>query len=213
MRSRYSRWDDSQDPFGPDTGLESLLDEMSEDVLAGFGPRWSLRRLQREGIPGAFPGLDDMRRRLAERRRAAAEQLNLQGPLDQASAELDHIVDLEREALSGEGGEDARFKETTLDLLPSSAAGRLRELQSYDFSSPEAASRFGQLLDKLKRDVLDAYFKNLTGSMRSLTPEDLARVKDMLAELNDMIEARAEGRSYDFEGFMQRYGDFFPENP
>ena len=35
----------------------------------------------------------------------------------------------------------------------------------------------------------------------------------MLAELNDMIERRERGEPYDFDGFMQRYGDLFPGDP
>ena len=36
----------------------------------------------------------------------------------------------------------------------------------------------------------------------------------MLAELNDMIEQpRAAASPYDFDGFMQRHGEFFPGNP
>ena len=35
----------------------------------------------------------------------------------------------------------------------------------------------------------------------------------MLAELNQMIEQRARGEEYDFDGFMQRYGDLFPNDP
>jgi uncharacterized protein with von Willebrand factor type A (vWA) domain len=48
---------------------------------------------------------------------------------------------------------------------------------------------------------------------RSMSSEDLARFRDMLAELNRMIEQRERGEPYDFDGFMQRYGDFFPGNP
>jgi uncharacterized protein with von Willebrand factor type A (vWA) domain len=46
-----------------------------------------------------------------------------------------------------------------------------------------------------------------------MTAEDMARMKDMLAELNEMIAARARGDEPDFDGFMERFGDFFPENP
>src|SRR6266498_3005607 len=35
----------------------------------------------------------------------------------------------------------------------------------------------------------------------------------MLAVLGDMIEARERGDQYDFNRFMQRYGDLFPDNP
>jgi uncharacterized protein with von Willebrand factor type A (vWA) domain len=46
-----------------------------------------------------------------------------------------------------------------------------------------------------------------------MSPEDMARMKDMLAELNQMLEQRARGEEPDFDGFMERFGDFFPENP
>ena len=35
----------------------------------------------------------------------------------------------------------------------------------------------------------------------------------MLAELNQMLEQRERGEEPDFDGFMERYGDFFPGNP
>ena len=40
-------------------------------------------------------------------------------------------------------------------------------------------------------------------------------MKDMLAELNQLLEAKERGEDTQpaFEQFMQRYGDFFPENP
>ena len=39
-------------------------------------------------------------------------------------------------------------------------------------------------------------------------------MKDMLAELNEHARAaRARAKTPDFDGFMERYGDFFPENP
>src|SRR5205085_2516966 len=33
------------------------------------------------------------------------------------------------------------------------------------------------------------------------------------SELNGMIEARDRGERVDFDGFMERYGDMFPDNP
>jgi uncharacterized protein with von Willebrand factor type A (vWA) domain len=43
----------------------------------------------------------------------------------------------------------------------------------------------------------------------------MERVKDMLADLNAMLEADARGAhtSEDFERFMENYGDLFPDNP
>src|SRR5205807_272884 len=56
-------------------------------------------------------------------------------------------------------------------------------------------------------------FLNMAESMRNVSPEQLQRFKDMLSELNSMIDARDRGEPIDFPGFMQRYGDFFPGNP
>jgi uncharacterized protein with von Willebrand factor type A (vWA) domain len=49
--------------------------------------------------------------------------------------------------------------------------------------------------------------------MSAATPEDLARLKDMLAGLNTMLDRRAAGEDPQFEQFMEQFGDFFPGNP
>jgi uncharacterized protein with von Willebrand factor type A (vWA) domain len=43
----------------------------------------------------------------------------------------------------------------------------------------------------------------------------MRRVKNMLADLNQMLEADARGEhtQADFDAFMDRYGDMFPDNP
>ena len=68
-------------------------------------------------------------------------------------------------------------------------------------------------MEHIREQVMGAYFRSMAEGMRSMSPEDLTRFRDMLAELNRMIEQRDRGEPYDFEGFMQRHGDFFPGNP
>jgi uncharacterized protein with von Willebrand factor type A (vWA) domain len=46
-----------------------------------------------------------------------------------------------------------------------------------------------------------------------VSPEQMQRMKDMLADLNQMLEQRERGEEPDFKGFMDKYGDFFPGNP
>ena len=43
----------------------------------------------------------------------------------------------------------------------------------------------------------------------------MARVKDMIADLNEMLDADARGEhtQEQFDEFMDKYGDFFPEHP
>jgi uncharacterized protein with von Willebrand factor type A (vWA) domain len=60
---------------------------------------------------------------------------------------------------------------------------------------------------------MGSYFRGIAQGMQNLSGEELSRFRDMLAELNDMIERRERGEQYDFDGFLQRYGDLFPGDP
>jgi uncharacterized protein with von Willebrand factor type A (vWA) domain len=218
MQSRYEQWDGSQDPFGPDLDVGEILDEISDDILSGYGAEAAMRRLMRRGMPGRLGGLDDLRRRLEARRRRATRELNLEGPMAEVKERLNEILAQEREWLADRTGDDARgqdarMRESFLDTLPDSPAGALKELMDYRFTNPAAQQAFNELVEELQKEILDAHFRSLTGGMGQMTPEDVARVREMLAELNGMIAARERGEEYDFPGFMERHGDFFPENP
>jgi uncharacterized protein with von Willebrand factor type A (vWA) domain len=213
MKARYSRWDDSQAPFDEDVDVKEALDELADDLLEGFGTESALDNLRQRGISGRARGLDELRRQLVDKRRRAAEELNLSGPFEEVRRKLDEVLMLERKELARRLEDEARLAEAMLDALPRAPAAALKELIGYDFASDEAAARFQALIDELKQEILNSYFGKLAGGMRDLKPEDLQRVKDMLAELNAMIAARERGDDYDFVGFMARYGDMFPDNP
>jgi len=164
-------------------------------------------------MQGRFSGLDAIRNRLAERREQEQDALNLAGPLEETRRSLDEILERERTTLSFTDDEDARMREAFLDTLPPDAPGQVRELADYRFVDPQAQRMFDELMESLREQILGAHFRSMAQGMQSLTPEQLARFRDMLAELNDMIERRERGEPYDFDGFMQRYGDFFPEHP
>jgi uncharacterized protein with von Willebrand factor type A (vWA) domain len=213
MRLRYSRWDGTQDPLGPELAAADLLDAMSEDLLSGQGGDRALSRLLRQGMRGRFTGMDALRARLRAARRRERERLNLEGPLQEIQHRLDEILQRERSTLSFKAEDDARFREQFLDSLPPDPAGQIKELKEYRFADAEAQRKFDQLMEWLKDQVLGSYFRSMAEGMRNLSPEQLQRFKDMLAELNDLIQARERGEAYDFDAFMQRYGDFFPGNP
>jgi uncharacterized protein with von Willebrand factor type A (vWA) domain len=213
VQARYSRWDDTQDPFGPELSAGELLEEISDDVLSGLGAEGALSRLLRRGMQGSFNGLDALRSRLRERRAREQANLELAGPLEELRDRLDDIVDRERSTLSFRAEDDARMREAFLDALPPDVPGRVGELSDYRFVDPEAQEAFDELMEHLREQVVGAYFRSMAEGMRSMSSEDLARFRDMLAELNRMIERRERGEPYDFDGFMQRHGDFFPGNP
>ena len=167
----------------------------------------------RRGMQGSFDGLDALRSRLRERRAREQANLDLSGPLEELRERLDDIVDRERSALSFKAEDDARMREAFLDALPPDVPGRIGELSDYRFVDPQAQEAFDELMEHIREQVMGAYFRSMAEGLRSMSPEDLARFRDMLAELNQMIEQRERGEPYDFEGFMQRHGDFFPGNP
>jgi len=68
-------------------------------------------------------------------------------------------------------------------------------------------------MDELREQLMQSYFNQMSEGMQNLTPERMQRMKDMMSELNHMLEQREAGEEPDFDGFMERYGDFFPQNP
>jgi len=100
-----------------------------------------------------------------------------------------------------------------LDMMPDDLAGKVRELQAYDFESAEAQQRFEQLMDKLRQQLMEKQFNQISESMKNMSPEDMARMKEMMKALNEMIERHNNGEDEKFEEFMEKFGDFFPENP
>ncbi len=52
-------------------------------------------------------------------------------------------------------------------------------------------------------------------AMEGATDEDRAAINEMLGDLNDLLEKheRGEDTDEDFAEFMDKHGDFFPENP
>jgi uncharacterized protein with von Willebrand factor type A (vWA) domain len=213
MRFRYSRWDDTQDPLGPDLAAADLLEELSEDALGGAGIEGAMQRMMREGMRGRFSGLDSLRDRLRHMRTQEEAALDLAGPLEEMRERLGEILDRERSALSFRADDDARMRETFLDSLPPDAPGQIRELTDYRFADQESQRMFDDLLESIREQVMGAYLRGAADGLRNVTAEDLSRLRDMLADLNDMIERRERGEPYDFEGFMQRYGDLVPGNP
>ena len=213
MRFRYSRWDETQDPFGPDLAAADLLEELSDDVLGGAGIEGAMQRMIRQGMRGRFSGLDALRERLRRQRSQEQAALDLAGPLEEIRERLDGILDRERSTLSFRAEDDARMREAFLDSLPPDAPGQIRELTDYRFVDPEAQRGFDELMESIREQVMGAYFRGMAEGMQGLSDEERGRFRDMLAELNEMIERRGRGEVYDFDGFMKRHGDLVPGRP
>jgi uncharacterized protein with von Willebrand factor type A (vWA) domain len=193
-RFRYSRWDGTQ--VGFDLDADAVLEQITDDLLYHGDLHAALRRLLQQGF----------RDRQGQDVQGVRELLDRLRQLRDAQQSGD-----ERRAETAQASADERNMQ--LEMLPPDLAGMVRELQNYDFASPQAQQRFEELVEKLRQQVLDSYVNRMTGAVENMTPEDMSRMKDMMAELNQMLEQRSRGEEPDFDGFMERYGDFFPENP
>jgi len=221
-RFTYSRWDGTQS--GPDLDADALLRAMGDELIEHGDPNDALRRILRDGLEvdgERLQGLREMLERLRQQRQEMLESHDLGGVYDEIRDALGEVMETERGSLGElEGSDDdvvaesAERRRQDLDLIEhENLAGQVRGLADYDFTSAEAAERFEELLEELRRQLMQQAVDQMAGAMENLSPEDLARMKDMLAELNRMLEQRRVGEVPDFDGFMERFGDFFPENP
>jgi uncharacterized protein with von Willebrand factor type A (vWA) domain len=107
----------------------------------------------------------------------------------------------------------ANKKKQFLEQLPEDVAGQVKELQNYEFMDPEAQAKFNELLESLKKAMMDTFFKDMYNQIQNMSPEDLQRMKDMVQDLNKMLQDKMAGKEPDFNNFMQQYGDLFGDNP
>jgi uncharacterized protein with von Willebrand factor type A (vWA) domain len=211
---RYGAYDDGPDPLAPPYDVREALDEMGDRILGGDTPRDALRDLLRRGWQERR-GLDDLMRRVRERQRELRDSGRLDGMLEQARELLDDALESERGALFPDPSDEARERELELDTLPNDTSRAIRQLAEYEWRSPEARQKFEELRDLLRREVLDSQFKGMKQALENPDPQAMQRVKDMMADLRQMLDAdtRGEHTPEDFENFMSRYGDMFPDNP
>ncbi len=227
---RYSRWDGTQTGF--DLDAESLLREMGDDLTYHGDLHAALRRLLQDGMADRngehLMGLREMLERLRQRRREELERRDLGGIGEDIAQQLRDIVDAERRGIerrlddaraSGDEPRAASMEELAatrnleLDMLPPDLAGTVRELSDYEFVDDGAREDFERLVEQLRAQLVQSHFNRLASGMQNLDAAQMQRIKDMLAELNQMLEQRTEGIEPDFDGFMQRHGDLVPGNP
>lgn len=104
----------------------------------------------------------------------------------------------------------AKRKQEFLDQLPRDVPGQIKGLTDYDFVDDEAREKFQELLASLQQQMMQQFFQGMQQSLQNMTPEDIARLREMIRELNKMLQERQQGLEPDFDSFMQKYGDYFP---
>jgi uncharacterized protein with von Willebrand factor type A (vWA) domain len=231
-RLTYSRWDGTQVGFELDA--DDVMAQLNDDLLYHGDLNAALRKMLQEGFKDRdgqdVAGIRELLEQLRQKREDTLDKYDLGGVYDEIAQELRDLVEQERQALQemvdqAQKSGDQRRQETAessaanknmqLDFMPQDLAGQVKELQSYDFQSDEAQQRFNDLMDKLKQQLMDQQLKQMTKSVNEMTPEDMARMKDMFASLNELMEKRQRGEDTpeDFQEFKDKFGDFFPGDP
>ncbi|GAA0642372.1 VWA domain-containing protein [Kutzneria viridogrisea] len=213
-RYRYGRWSGGADPLAPPADLRAALDELGREVMEGASPQSALRELLRRGMPGTR-GLDELTRRVWERRSQIQRRHRLDGTLQEVRRLLDQALEAERRELFPDPSDDARFREAQLDALPPGTAAAVTELAEYDWRSEQGRESYRQIQDLLGGELLEQRFQGMKQALQNATPQDVEQIKQMLSDLNSLLSAHAAGEDTGerFAEFMRQHGQYFPENP
>ncbi len=104
----------------------------------------------------------------------------------------------------------AKRKQEYLDKLPQDIPGQIKGLSEYDFMDDQAREKFNELMESLKQQMMQQFFQGMQQSLQNMTPEDIAKLREMIRDLNKMLRDRQEGKEPDFDSFMQKHGEYFP---
>jgi uncharacterized protein with von Willebrand factor type A (vWA) domain len=212
---KYGQWAGGRDPLEAPYDIRNALDDIGDDVLRGSSARSALNRMLRRGTSDGVRGLDELRKRARDRARDLRRSGKLDGTLEKVKELLDKAVTQERQALFPDPDDRARMAEAELDQLPNDPSRAVQQLQDYQWTSPEAQQTYQEIQDLLRQEVLDAQFKGMRDALQNATPEDMEQIRQMMSDLNDMLDADARGEHTpeQFQEFMDKYGQFFPDNP
>jgi uncharacterized protein with von Willebrand factor type A (vWA) domain len=200
--------------LAPPVDLREALEQIGQDVMEGTSPRRALAELLRRGTKN-MKGADRLAAEANRKRRELLARNNLDGTLQEIKKLLDEAVLAERKELARALDDDARFQELQIESLPPSPAKAVQELSEYQWRSGEAKQKYEQIKDLLGREMLDQRFAGMKQALENASDEDRQAVNEMLDDLNDLLDKHANGEDTqeDFENFMAKHGQYFPENP
>jgi uncharacterized protein with von Willebrand factor type A (vWA) domain len=194
--------------------LREALEQIGQDVMEGTSPRRALAELLRRGNKN-MKGADRLAAEVNRRRRELLSRNNLDGTLQEIKKLLDEAVLAERKELARALDDDARFAEMQIESLPPSPAKAVQELSEYQWRSGEAKQKYEQIKDLLGREMLDQRFAGMKQALENASDSDRQAVNEMLDDLNNLLDKHANGEdtAEEFENFMAKHGQYFPENP
>src|SRR4051794_7183222 len=167
----YGPFVDGPDPLAPPVDLRVDLDRVGKDVMEGSSPQQALRELMRQGMKNRR-GLDDLARKIWQKRRDLQRDNRLDGTLEQVRELLAKALQQERDTLARmQNSDDARFKEMELDTLPGDTGGAVRELGKDEWQSSEAPQTIPQIQELVGEEMLGARFAGGKKAVREVTTQ------------------------------------------
>jgi uncharacterized protein with von Willebrand factor type A (vWA) domain len=225
---RYSRWDGSQ---VIDLEFKAMTDDFLEKFLETGDAAYALEWMLREGLSFDFQnfrlqGLDRLANRLSQQREQMLRQFNTKGLSEELRRRLDQIVQKELDAiqqaeekasqeLSATQSEQARKKleelfqrEAQLRGLPQNLGEAVRQLQNYNFLSPEAAAEFQEFLQTLSQ-LQQLAAQNFFQGNQPMSMDQAAEMAEQLRRLDELIQALERGdlRGMNLEDLAQYLGE------
>ncbi len=168
--------------------------------------------------------------RLRKQRQKQLERYSLDNVFKDIEEKLDNVLRLERQGI------DERLKNATdgsaqrilervakkrrehLDNLPQEPGGVIRELQGYEFMDQRAEQAFQKLLEEIKQNVVNTYFKQMAEQMGQMSKQDVSALREMARDLNSLVRQKLEGvpetqLQHNYEDFLKKWGSMFPDAP
>ncbi len=223
---RYSGWDGSQ---AIDFEADDVLRAIADDLMTYGDFRWAVRNLMSRGMSAPngsrMQGLRDLMKQLRDRKRERLERFDLGSVMQDIEEKLEEILETEQSTIDewldrgdGEFSDEvlkqiAERNQEELDQLPDDAAGRIKALEKYEFLNPDAQRKFLELVNQLRKAMTRTFFNDIEKMVKNLSDSDIARMKEMLRALNEMLVKRIAGEDPDFDDFMERFGDMFGDHP
>jgi uncharacterized protein with von Willebrand factor type A (vWA) domain len=177
--------------------IGSVLEDIKERLE-------EIKQLERDGIQRR---LDEARSR--EEGRGNKEEGEAETETGRQSAESDVDGYEEQQALREMLERMAERKLEQLHELPEDPAGQIRALQDYEFMDQRARQKFQELMEQLQQQVLNSAFQGMQQSLQNMTSQDMQSLRNMLRDLNQMLEDKANGLDPNFEQFMHKHGHYF----
>src|SRR5215469_15526303 len=202
-RFQYSRWDGTQNVDAVDA--DDVLDALSDDLMSYGDLSAALQRLYRWGA-GDMPGLEQLLRQLRERRERELSRYDLDSTVESIREQLQDVIDTERTGIDRKVDQAPQERRKLMEKLAKQRRNQL------DRMPDDLGGRMKSLRQQLQQQMLEQMFQGLKQSIQSMTREDLGLVREMVRDLNRMLEQRRQGldTSASFRDFMQKYGQMFP---